>query len=232
MRLDKYLWELGSRSQIKKLLKTGVVCVDGEIAKDPAAQVNDSSSVTYMGKEHKYREYIYLVMNKPKGVVSATFDNHLPTVIDIIPEEYKKFNPFPVGRLDIDTEGLLIITNDGKLSHELTSPKKDLFKRYIATTDIPMEEKDIDVFKSGMDLGDFTAKPGNLELTDDPYKSIITISEGKFHQVKRMCEKCGKTVKELTRISIGEFSLPKSLMPGDTKEVSKQELMDLIYTQR
>ena len=128
MRLDKYLWELGSRSEIKKLLKTGAVTVDGKPVKDGGFQVTESSAVLYNDKAIKYREFIYLIMNKPQGYVSATWDKKMPVVIDLIDEEHKKFEPFPVGRLDIDTEGLLIITNDGKLTHELTFPKKNIQK--------------------------------------------------------------------------------------------------------
>lgn len=231
MRLDKYLWELGTRTEIKKLLKTGAVQVDGQIVKDGGTQVNENSDVVYMGKKHIYREFVYLVMNKPKGVVCATRDNHLPVVTDIIDEQYKKFQAFPVGRLDIDTEGLLILTNDGPLCHDLTSPKKKLYKKYLAITQPAMEPADAEKFLSGIDLGDFVTMPGNLEFTSTPEQVVVTICEGKFHQVKRMCEKCGKTVTYLKRISIGDFSIPDNMKPGDVIEMTKQELLDLIYSQ-
>ena len=146
MRLDKFLWELGSRSEIKKLLKSSTVTVDGVPIKDGGYQVKDTSVVCYMGEEIKYREFIYIIMNKPQNTVSATFDKKLPVVTDLLPDEYKKFEPFPVGRLDIDTEGLLILTNDGKLAHEITSPKKQVYKKYFAVTDIHMEKEDVKVF--------------------------------------------------------------------------------------
>ncbi len=229
MRLDKYLWELGSRSEIKKLLKTGAVTVDGKAVKDGGFQVTENSVVCFNEKKIEYREFIYLIMNKPQGVVSATWDKKLPVVVDLIDEEYKKFEPFPVGRLDIDTEGLLIITNDGKLTHELTSPKKNIQKKYLARTTPPMDKEDIKAFEEGMDLGDFTSLPGKLEFTDDPEEVYITICEGKFHQVKRMCQKCGKTVTFLKRVSIGGLNLESFLDVGNVKEITKEELTDKIY---
>ncbi len=229
MRLDKFLWELGSRSEIKKLLKTGVVTVDGKQVKDGGFQVNESSEVYFANKKIEYREFIYLVMNKPQGVISATWDKKLPVVVDLIDEEFKKFEPFPVGRLDIDTEGLLIITNDGKLSHELTSPKKNITKKYFAKTEPPMEKEDVAAFERGMDLGDFVTLPGSLEFTDNPEEVYITICEGKFHQVKRMCEKCGKTVTFLKRVAIGGLVLDDSLDLGKAQEISKEELVNKIY---
>ncbi len=232
MRLDKFLWELGSRSEIKKLLKTGVITVDGTPVKDGGFQVKVTSSVCYMGKEIKYREFIYIVMNKPKNTVSATFDKKLPVVTDLLSEEYKKFEPFPVGRLDIDTEGLLILTNDGKLAHEITSPKKQVYKKYFAITDIPMEKDDVTTFEEGMDLGDFTTLPSKLEFTDKPNEAYITICEGKFHQVKRMCEKCGKTVTYLKRVSIGNLELDTNKEPGDMYEIDKDTLTELIFNNK
>ena len=229
MRLDKFLWELGSRSEIKKLLKTGVVTVDGKVIKDGGFQVTENSLVCFNDEEIKYREFIYLIMNKPQGVISATWDKNLPVVVDLIDEEYKKFEPFPVGRLDIDTEGLLIITNDGKLTHELTSPKKNIQKKYFAKTVPPMDKEDAAAFEAGMDLGDFISLPGKLEFTDNPEEVYITICEGKFHQVKRMCEKCGKTVTFLKRVSIGGLYLDDDLDTGNVKEISKSQLVDKIY---
>ena len=229
MRLDKYLWELGSRSEIKKLLKTGAVTVDGKAVKDGGFQVTENSVVCFNEKKIEYREFIYLIMNKPQGVVSATWDKKLPVVVDLIDEEYKKFEPFPVGRLDIDTEGLLIITNDGKLTHELTSPKKNVQKKYFARTNPQMDTEDIKAFEAGINLGDFTTLPGKLEFTNNPEEVYITICEGKFHQVKRMCEKCGKTVTFLKRVSIGGLNLDKNLSPGNVKEITKRELTDKIY---
>lgn len=229
MRIDKFLWELGTRSEIKKLLKTGVITVDGATVKDGGFQVKDNSVVRYMGNEIKYREFIYLIMNKPRDVVSATWDKKLAVVTDLLTEEHKKFEPFPVGRLDIDTEGLLILTNDGKLAHEITSPKKKVYKKYLAITNPPMEAEDAKAFEDGMNLGDFTTLPGKLEFSDNPEQVFITICEGKFHQVKRMCEKCGKTVTYLKRVAIGGLELNDDMAPGDIRETDKTDLTRLIF---
>ena len=228
MRLDKFLWEKGTRSELKKLIKKGIVTVDGKVVTDSGFQVNEESQVYFDGKLVKYREFIYLVMNKPPGVISATFDKKLPTVIDLLKEEYRRFEPFPVGRLDIDTEGLLIITNDGELAHNLTSPKKDVKKTYLAKTEPPMDTDDVKIFEEGMDLGDFVTKPAELKFTDTPEIVYITISEGKFHQVKRMCEKCGKKVTYLKRVSIGNLCLGDESQAGEIYEISKDELINQI----
>jgi len=229
VRLDKYLGSVGTRSEIKKLLKTGIVTVDGKTVKDGGFHVNEESVVLCEGKRIIYKEFIYLILNKPEGYVSATWDKHKPVVVDLLSDEYKRFEPFPVGRLDIDTEGMLILTNDGELAHNLTSPKKDVTKTYMAITDVPMEKKDAEMFALGMDLGDFVAKPGTLEFSDDEYTVFITVSEGKFHQVKRMCEKCGKKVEYLKRVAIGNMKLKPDMKIGDIIEVTKDELLDMIF---
>lgn len=194
------------------------------------------------------------MMNKPPGVVSATFDNHDDTVIDLVDEEFKIFAPHPVGRLDKDTEGLLILTNDGKLSHSLLSPKKHINKTYMAVLEKELDKKTKEAFKKGIDLGDFTSMPSEVKLADDKVindflnlenhilqnetkglisKSnnellekiaIVEIKEGKFHQVKRMFESCGNKVTYLKRIKMGDLSLDKNLELGEYRELSEQEL--------
>lgn len=230
MRIDKFLGSLGTRSEIRKLLKSGAVTYKGEVIRDSGFQVPEGCDEIFCrGEKVIYKRFIYLVMNKPQGYISATRDNKLPVVTDLIGEEHRRFGPYPVGRLDIDTEGLLLITNDGELAHELTSPKKEVFKRYMAITDIPMEKADADAFSAGMELSDFTAKPARLEFTDDPNTVFITISEGKFHQVKRMCGKCGKHVSFLKRVAIGGLELDEGLAPGAVYELTKDELIKRIY---
>lgn len=229
MRLDKFLASVGTRSEVKKILKTGVITVNGETVKKGDFQVKENDVVLCNGEPVIYKEFIYLLLNKPAGYVSAVWDKKYPVVVDLIPDEYKRFEPYPVGRLDIDTEGLLIITNDGELTHNLTSPKKDLNKKYLAATDVPLEESDKALFSAGMDLGDFVARPAQLELTDEPHKAYITISEGKFHQVKRMCSKCGKNVTYLKRVAIGSMTVDEVPCTGDIKEVTKDELLNKIY---
>jgi len=177
-------------------------------------QVNPKESVIEVaGEILKYREYIYIMMNKPQGVISATYDNRHRTVIDILPDEYKFFNLFPVGRLDIDTEGLLLLTNDGQLAHELLSPRKHVPKKYYALIDGIVTTKDVDVFREGVVLDDgYKTLPSELFiLKSDPYSEVeIVIYEGKFHQVKRMFEAVGKKVKYLRRIGMGKLKLDET----------------------
>lgn len=230
MRLDKYLSSLGTRSEIKKILKTGIIAVNGVTVKKGDIKIDESTDiVTANGERVLYQEFVYLIMNKPAGYVSAVWDKYQPVVVDLLPEEYRRFEPYPVGRLDIDTEGLLIITNDGELTHNLTSPKKDVTKTYFAKCDLPFENKDIDTFSKPMDLGDFISKPAKLELGGNPCEAYITVSEGKFHQVKRMCKKCGKTVEYLRRISIGSLNLPADLALGEVRELTRDELIRQIF---
>lgn len=229
MRLDKYISNCGyaSRKDVKKLIKQGLVTVDGEVCKKAEMQVDADSSVRVNGEELRYREFVYLMLNKPQGYVSAVYDKKYPVVTDFVSEEYAHFEVFPVGRLDIDTEGLLILTNDGQFTHEMTSPKKDVYKRYFASVDKPMEEKDIEEFKKGMEFKEFTAKSARLEITENPCEVYIEIAEGKFHQVKRMCERVGKTVTYLKRVAIGDVVLDEKLQLGEIRELTEEELKTL-----
>lgn len=232
MRLDKFIVSCGmaTRSEVKKLVKQGRVTVDGITAVKSDEKIDENTSVVCLdGEQLNYREFIYLMLNKPSGYVSATYDAKLPTVIDLVPEEYLHFEPFPVGRLDIDTEGLLILTNDGKLAHELTSPKKHVYKTYYAELDADMEDADIEIFKNGIKLDeDFTTLPAELVITEDRKKVYISICEGKFHQVKRMCQKVGKNVAYLERVKMGGLELDGSLERGTVRELKDNEIQ-LIY---
>ena len=226
MRLDKYITACGicTRSEAKKLIKSGAVTVNGAICKTAEAKITDTDAVAVNGEPLVYREYVYLMLNKPAGYVSATEDKHYPVVTDLVPPEYAHFNVYPVGRLDIDTEGLLILTNDGAFAHELTSPKKNVYKRYFARLDKPAEQSDIEAFAAGMEFRDFTAKPARLELTENPCEVYIEIAEGKFHQVKRMCERVGKTVTYLKRVRIGALALDETLSLGEIKELTEEDI--------
>lgn len=226
MRLDRFISNCGyaSRSEAKKLIKQGIVSVDNKTAKSADMNVSEDA-VVYVGQtELRYRKYVYLMLNKPDGYISATEDKKYPVVTDLVGEEYAHFNVFPVGRLDIDTEGLLILTNDGSLAHELTSPSKNVYKRYFARLNSEAEESDIAEFKNGMEFKDFTAKPALLEITDNPNEVYIEIAEGKFHQVKRMCERVGKNVTYLKRVSIGALKLDETLKTGEIRELTEDEL--------
>lgn len=230
MRLDKYISGCGyaSRKDVKKIMKQGLVTVDGIICKRPEEQVSETSVVCVDGEILHYREFVYLMLNKPQGYVSAVFDKKYPVVTELVDEEYAHFEVFPVGRLDIDTEGLLLLTNDGKFAHEMTSPKKNVYKRYFAVLDKDAESGDAEEFAKGMVFKDFTAKSAKLEITDNPREVYIEIAEGKYHQVKRMCERVGKKVVFLKRVAIGGLKLDENLETGEVRELTQEEL-DMLY---
>lgn len=222
----------GSRKDVKKLLKAGAVQIDGVKIKDAKQHVDpETQTVTVYGEEVEYREFIYLMMNKPPGILSATEDDRQETVVDILQEEDQVFNPFPVGRLDKDTEGLLLLTNDGQLSHRLLSPKKHVPKKYFAIIEGRVTEEDIDAFKTGVTLDDgYLTKPGHLDILKSGSISEIelTITEGKFHQVKRMFEAVGKKVTYLKRLTMANLVLDETLELGEYRELTEEELEALM----
>lgn len=229
-RIDKILSNMGygSRSDIKGIIKSGRVMVDGEIIKDNSIKINPYDSKIQVDCELvEYRQYIYLMMNKPDGVVSSTDDPLNTTVIDLLDDKYKIFNPFPVGRLDKDTEGLLIISNDGQLAHRLLSPNKHVDKTYYVEVEGIVGKDDINNFRNGVILEDgYKTMPAKLQIiTSDPISKVyLTIKEGKFHQVKRMFKAVGKKVLYLKRISMGKISLDSSLKPGEYRELREEEI--------
>ncbi|UOR11874.1 pseudouridine synthase [Halobacillus amylolyticus] len=230
MRIDKLLANMGygTRKKVKGLLKGGNVRVNGEPEKSPKSHVNPNEDmVTVMGEEVDYREYIYLMLNKPGDLVSATKDANDTTVIDILQIEDQVFEPFPIGRLDKDTEGLLLITNDGQLAHRLTTPKKDIGKTYYAVIAGEVTKSDVEKFAEGVTLDDgYVTKPANLHIIHSAAQSEIelTITEGKFHQVKRMFEAVDKQVTYLKRIQIGNLKLDPELELGEYRELTEEEL--------
>ena len=227
IRLDKFLSEASpySRRESEKLIRRGAVTVNGETVSKPDAKVDEKAEVRINRRLIIYRKYIYLMLNKPQGYLSATEDDRDPVVVDLLPEELKHFKPFPVGRLDKDTEGLLLLTNDGQFDHELMSPRKNLYKRYYAELDNPATAGDIELFASGMVFKEFTAKPAWLEIDPgDPCKVYVEIAEGKYHQVKRMCEQAGKKVLFLKRTAIGALQLDSTLECGKVRELTAEEL--------
>ncbi|GKV69530.1 pseudouridine synthase [Sporosarcina sp. NCCP-2716] len=233
MRLDKLLGNngFGTRKEVKQLIRKGTVKVNGTLEKDPGAHIDPAADeVTLLGEPVIHQEFIYLMMNKPQGVISATEDSRERTVIDLLTEEEQRFEPFPVGRLDKDTEGLLVLTNDGKLAHELLSPKKDVPKTYYAVIDQEVTESDVSAFAEGVILDDgFETKPGILRIlaAGDQSEIELTITEGKFHQVKRMFEAVGKNVVFLKRISMGTLRLDAGLAPGAFRELTEEEVTGL-----
>lgn len=237
MRIDKMLANLGygSRKEVKMLLKNKAVKVNDEVIKDAKYQVDpEKDEISLYNEIIEYKEYIYLMMNKPPGVISATEDTREETVVDILQIEDSVYNPFPVGRLDKDTEGLLLLTNDGKLAHRLLSPKKHVPKTYFAVVRGKVEEEDIAAFKKGVVLDDgYLTKPGHLVVFKSGETSDIelTISEGKFHQVKRMFESVGKKVIYLKRLSMGPLKLDETLELGEYRELTEEEVEQLINYQ-
>ncbi len=233
MRVDKFLSNMGygSRKEVKILLKSKAVEVNGEIVRDPKVHVNErNDDVSVEGEAVVYTEFVYLVMNKPQGVISATEDKYDKTVIDLLAEQEQHFEPFPVGRLDKDTEGFLLLTNDGKLAHELLSPKKHVDKTYYAVVEGRVTEEDTAAFKKGVVLDDgYITKPASLTLLESaPVSKIeLTITEGKFHQVKRMFESVGKRVVYLKRLSMGPLILDPELGLGEYRQLTEEEVTRL-----
>ncbi|AHI56788.1 pseudouridine synthase [Listeria ivanovii] len=227
MRLDKLLSHTGygSRREVKPLLKSGSVTVNGTIQKDSKLQVNpEKDQITVHGNPVTYQEFVYFMLHKPQNVVSATEDNLSETVIDLLAQEDTLTNPFPVGRLDKDTEGLLIITNDGTLAHNLLSPKKHIDKTYYAKIEGDVTVADVEAFQTGITLDDgYTCKSAHLEIIT-PNEINVTIQEGKFHQVKRMFAATGKTVTYLKRISMGKLKLDEALRLGEYRPLTDEEL--------
>lgn len=234
MRLDKLLSNMGygTRKEVKKLMKKGAVQVNAVAVKDAALHVDTvKDEVTILGQKVVYKEFMYLMMNKPQGVLSATEDKRDQTVIDLLDEEYNIFEMFPVGRLDKDTEGFLLLTNDGKLAHNLLSPKKGVSKTYYAHIEGIVTEEDTKRFSEGVILEDgYETKPGQLRIlkSADISEIELTITEGKYHQVKRMFEAVGKQVVYLKRLSMGPLSLDESLELGSYRELLEEELQQLM----
>lgn len=230
MRLDKLLANMGygSRKEVKQLLKQKAVTVDSASVKDAAMHVDpEQQNVSVYGERVVYTEFVYFMMNKPPGVISATEDLRDETVIDLLEPFVQHFQPFPVGRLDKDTEGLLVLTNDGILAHNLLSPKKHVPKVYYAHIEGVVTEEDVEKFAEGVELDDgYMTKPGKLVILKSASQSEIelTIQEGKFHQVKRMFESVGKRVTYLKRISMGNLKLDDHLALGEYRELTAEEL--------
>ncbi len=234
MRLDKYLCDCGAgtRKEVKKLIRTGAVTVDGDLIKNPEYKIDENASqVILEGRQMKYKKYIYLMLNKPSGYVSATWDREKSVVTELVPEEFLHFDVFPVGRLDIDTVGLLVLTNDGDIAHKLTSPSHHVPKTYYAEVDGELKEADVEAFSKPMDLGDFVTKPAKLTILSTGEKNCaeVVIAEGKFHQIKRMFEKVGKKVTYLKRIAMNHLALDERLGEGEIRELTAEELELLTY---
>lgn len=229
LRLDKLLAHsgFGTRKEVKEIIKQGVVSVNGAIVKKDKTQIDTSKDAVMVNKERIiYEEYVYYMLNKPAGYVSATIDNVYPTVIELI-DDYYRDDLFPVGRLDVDTEGLLLLTNDGVLAHQLLSPKKHCPKVYYAKIQGVVNEHDVQKFASGVTIDDYVCQSADLQIlnTDENTSEItVKIYEGKFHQVKKMFLAVGKEVTYLKRIRMKELNLDESLALGEYRRLTKEEL--------
>ena len=236
MRLDKFLvaCAVGSRTEVKKLLKAGRVMVNGKKEKSAKLQIDEErDEIRFDGQVLEYEEFVYYMMNKPKGVISATEDPKHRTVLDLLDVIAQSKEVFPVGRLDIDTHGLLLLTNNGQLAHALLSPKRHVDKTYLAQVKGIMAQEDVEIFAKGIPLKDFTCQPARLEiLSTDAEKNQsqirVTIAEGKFHQVKRMVAYCGKEVVDLQRLTMGTLVLDENMQRGEWRRLTKEELEVLL----
>ncbi|MCC3869479.1 pseudouridine synthase [Terrisporobacter mayombei] len=230
LRIDKILSNLGygSRAEIKIYCKKGIVKVNDKVISNPGTQVDiDDDKIEFNNEVVRYREFVYIMMNKPDGYLSATFDKRDPIVLDLIDASYLTFEPFPVGRLDKDTEGLLVLTNDGQLAHRVLSPKKHVPKTYYAKIDGIVTVEDVKAFEKGVTLDDgYETMPSQLKILESGEISEIelTIHEGKFHQVKRMFESVGKKVVYLKRLSMGKLKLDETLDIGEYRELTDEEV--------
>lgn len=235
IRLDKYLSErgIGTRSEIEKLIKAGRVAVNGATVTDRALKLNpDTCDVSFDGKKVNSARLRYFAFNKPSGCITATEDRKTETVTDYLPDELKGLGLFPVGRLDKDTEGLLILTNDGDFAHMVISPKYCIKKKYEAVTEGVPNQKDVNDIAAGIVLKDGTkCLPAKLEITGGT-TCRITVIEGKYHQVKRMLAACGKPVAYLRRLSIGEYSLPDNLHTGEIVELNEDDLCKILINEK
>lgn len=214
-----------SRSIARQDIRVGKVFVDGALIRDPSFQADaENSLIKYCGQPVVYKKNIYIIMNKPKGILSASEDKSRKTVVDLVPEPLKRHELFPVGRLDKDTTGLLIITDDGDFAHNVISPKKNVIKTYRVTLDGDLNEAMIGIFKSGVVLADGThCRPAELKILSRNIAEI-KISEGKYHQIKRMFGTVGLGVEELERTALGNLQLPPDLMSGECRELESWEI--------
>jgi len=213
-----------SRKEVKEMIRQDRILVNGKaISKSDIKIDNEKDKITIDGTEIKVKKHVYLMLNKPKGYISATEDRSMQTVLDLVPEEYLHRNLFPAGRLDKDTTGLMLITDDGEFAHNILSPKKHIKKLYNVTLDTPMRKEMVDGFKNGIKLNDGECKSAILEITGT-YTGLVTLTEGRYHQIKRMFGCYGAKVIELHRIGMGNFILPDNLKCGECREFNKEEL--------
>lgn len=225
MRLDKFIVESGiaSRSEIAKVAKNGGVTVNGQVVRRASGHIDPTKdSVTYLGREVIWREFTYVMLNKPDGYVSATDDSLNPTVLTLLPDELQKIGLFPCGRLDKNTLGLMILTNNGPLSHKLLSPKNHVSKKYHFTTKYPVSAEDVINLERGVDIGGYITAPCHVEMTAER-EGFITLTEGKYHQIKLMAEAVHNQITFLERVTFGPVSLDTTLERGQWRYLTDDE---------
>lgn len=227
-RLDKIIASQGkySRSEVKKLVKAGRVTLDGNVVKSSDVKADEGADIKIDGVSLNYKKHIYIMLNKPQGVISATEDRTQKTVLDLVPKELFRNGLFPAGRLDGDTTGFVLITDDGDFAHRILSPKNHIMKTYHATLRDPLSEEDIVRFREGLTLGDGTeCLEAHVRVLESGEKTVaeIKICEGKYHQVKRMFASIGNKVVALRRVKMGELDLDSSLPEGECREITAEE---------
>lgn len=228
-RLDKFLsnQKIGSRKEVSGFAKKGMITVNGKVVSKADIKIDpENDEIRFMGEIVSYSKYIYVMLNKPKGVVSATDDKRDTTVIDLLPDNYKRKGIFPAGRLDRNTTGLLVITDDGDMAHRMLAPKSHVFKIYRAELEKPVKESDKAEFEKGIKYGEIEFLPAEIRVPNEnePNVALVRIREGKFHQVKRMFEALDNKVLELKRISVGGLTLDESLDEGQCRLLDKLEI--------
>lgn len=228
-RLDKLIASQGqySRKEVKSLIARRRVTVDGVTAKAPEQKVDaDQSTICIDGTPLTVKRQLYLLLNKPRGYVSSTDDSDGVSVLELVPRELFRQGLFPAGRLDKDTMGMMVITDDGQMAHRILAPKKHVKKRYLVTIDIPPTETMRTRFAEGINLVEGLTKPAALEIAGE-YQALVTLTEGRYHQIKRMFSACGATVTALHRVSMGNLNLPDDLKEGEVRELTPEELLKL-----
>ncbi len=234
MRLDRLLSEckIATRTEAAKACRAGLVTVNGMVARKADQQVNpEQDRIVFSGEPVEYRKFFYILLNKPDGYISATEDGRDPVVTELLPEKYRKMGLFPCGRLDKHTLGLMLLTNDGALSHKLLAPKSHVTKSYGFSVRFPLSEEDIRSLEAGVDIGDYVTKPCRVELRTET-EGTIFITEGKYHQIKRMMEAVNNRITSLERLTFGPLSLDPTLERGDWRLLTEEEEKALLDATR
>lgn len=228
MRIDKFVADAKAltRSEARKAIKAGLVKQGETVIKDIAFHIEEDADITLNGEKISYKKFVYIMLNKPAGFVSATEDKKQNTVLNLLDPSYSRYKLFPAGRLDIDTEGFLLLTNDGDLAHNLLSPNKKVGKTYFVRLEKKITDSEINQLECGVDIGECVTKPATVERVSDS-EIKLTITEGKFHQIKRMAHAVGNSVVYLRRLSYGNLFLDESLSEGDYRHLKDEEVTNL-----